>query len=60
METVYITQELRDVLSQITNGYSQDYIVIYKTEGDKVFFKYGRSRLHISSKELEEYTLRAS
>jgi hypothetical protein len=60
MKTVYITEEFKSVLSQITNGYSQDYIKVYRVEGDKVFFEYGRSKLHITNAELEEYTQRAS
>jgi hypothetical protein len=36
-----------------------DYIVVYKIEGDKVFFKANSARLHLSKEEFEEVQLSA-
>lgn len=56
-ERVYIKSEFINELTALSNGYSQDYIDIYKTDKGKVYFSYGKCKLHVTEKELEEYRL---
>lgn len=56
---VYITEKFKSELSNLNCGLGEDYIDITRTEGDKVFFKYGRCKLHITKTELEEAELKA-
>jgi hypothetical protein len=57
METIYITEEFKSVLSALSRGYSQDYITVYRKEGDKFYFKYGKCKLHITAAELDDYKI---
>lgn len=56
---VYITEKFKSELSNLNCGFGEDYIDITRTEGDKVFFKYGKCKLHITKAELEEAELKA-
>ena len=56
---VYITEKFKSELNNLNCGLGEDYIDITRTEGDKVFFKYGRCKLHITKAELEEAELKA-
>lgn len=58
-EKVYINSEFKQTLENLNCGYGEDYITIYKYEGDKVFFKYGKCKLHVTKSELESYKLTA-
>jgi hypothetical protein len=55
-EKVYIKSEFKDLLRSMNVGIV-DYIVVYKTEGDKVFFKANSARLHLSKEEFKEVKL---
>jgi hypothetical protein len=56
MEKVYINESFRDNLLKLNNGRGEDYISIYRIDGNKVFFRYGdRCRFHITKDELQEY-----
>jgi hypothetical protein len=56
---VYITEKFKSELNNLNCGFGEDYIDITRTEGDKVFFKYGKCKLHITKAELEEVELKA-
>lgn len=58
-EKVYINTEFKETLNNLNCGYKEDYITIYRYEGDKVFFKYGKCKFHITKAELESYRLSA-
>lgn len=58
-EKVYINTEFKETLNNLNCGYNEDYITIYRYEGDKVFFKYGKCKFHITKTELESYRLSA-
>ncbi len=55
-EKVYIKSEFKDLLRSMNVGIV-DYIVVYKKEGDKVFFKANSARLHLTREEFEEVRL---
>jgi hypothetical protein len=55
-EKVYIKSEFKDLLRSMNVGIV-DYIVVYKIEGDKVFFKANSARLHLSKEEFKEVKL---
>lgn len=55
-EKVYVKSEFKDLLRSMNVGIV-DYIVVYKTEGDKVFFKANNARLHLTKDEFEEVRL---
>lgn len=55
-EKVYIKSEFKELLRDMNVGIV-DYIVVYKTEGDKVFFKANSARLHLTRDEFEEVKL---
>jgi hypothetical protein len=57
-EKVYVNSEFKDLLRSMNVGIV-DYIVVYKVEGDKVFFKANSARLHLSKGEFEEVRLSA-
>lgn len=57
-EKVYVNSEFKDLLRSMNIGIV-DYIVVYKTEGDKVFFKANSARLHLTRDEFEEVRLSA-
>jgi hypothetical protein len=57
-EKVYIKSEFKDLLRSMNVGIV-DYIVVYKTEGDKVFFKANSARFHLTKDEFEEVRLSA-
>ena len=56
---VYITEKFKNELNQLNCGLGEDYIIITRTEGDKVFFQYGKCKLHITKAELEEAELKS-
>lgn len=56
-EKVYINTEFKDTLKNLNCGRGEDYITIYRYEGDRVFFRYGRCKFHITKAELELYRL---
>jgi len=55
-EKVYVNSEFKDLLRSMNIGIV-DYIVVYKKEGDKVFFKANNARLHLTREEFEEVRL---
>lgn len=55
-EKVYIKSKFKDLLRSMNVGIV-DYIVVYRTEGDKVFFKANSAKLHLSKEEFEEVKL---
>ena len=55
-EKVYINSEFKDLLRSMNVGIV-DYIVVYKKEGDKVFFKANSAKLHLTKEEFEEIKL---
>lgn len=57
-EKVYVKSEFKDLLRSMNVGIV-DYIIVYKTEGDKVFFKANSARLHLTRDEFEEVRLSA-
>lgn len=58
-EKVYINTEFKAELAGLNCGFEEDYITITRREGDKVFFKYGKCKLHVTRAELEEARLKA-
>lgn len=56
---VYITEKFKAELNNLNCGLGEDYIDITRTEGNKVFFNYGKCKLHITKAELEAVELRA-
>lgn len=58
-EKVYITAEFKAELTSLNCGFGEDYITITRREGDKVFFQYGKCKLHVTRAELEEARLKA-
>jgi hypothetical protein len=58
-EQVYINSEFRDILTNLNCGCVDDFITITRYEGDKVFFKYGKCKFHVTKAELESYKLEA-
>jgi hypothetical protein len=57
-EKVYVNSEFKDLLRSMNVGIV-DYIVVYRVEGDKVFFKANSARLHLTKEEFEEVRLSA-
>jgi hypothetical protein len=55
-EKVYINSEFKDLLRGMNVGIV-DYIVVYKKEGDKIFFKANNAKLHLTKEEFEEIRL---
>ena len=55
-EKVYVNSEFKDLLRSMNVGIV-DYIVVYRVEGDKVFFKANSARLHLTKDEFEEIRL---
>ena len=51
MEEYNITQEFKDELHALGCSYV-DKIIVYKTEGDKVFFRANQCKFHLTKKEL--------
>lgn len=58
-EKVYINAEFKAELDSLSCGLGEDYITITRREGDKVYFQYGRCKLHVTKSELEEGRLKA-
>jgi len=56
-DKVYINSVFKQELSNLNCGFGEDFITVYRTEGDKVFFTYGSCKLHVTKKELEEAKL---
>lgn len=54
---IYIKDDLKQQLCNLNCGFNQDYIEVYRREGSKVFFKYGKCKLHITDEELENYRI---
>jgi len=57
-EKVYINADFKAQLSNLNCGFGEDYITITRKEGDKVFFQYGKCKLHVTKNELEEGRLK--
>jgi hypothetical protein len=55
-ERVYITEEFKQELANLGCS-TVDYITIYRTEGNKVFFTANKCKFHVSKQELKEATL---
>lgn len=55
-EKVYISSEFKDLLRNMNVGIV-DYIIVYKKEGDKIFFKANSAKLHLTKEEFEEIRL---
>jgi len=56
MEKVLINDSFRDELKHLNNGRGEDYINVYKVEGNRVYFRYGDScKFHITKAELQQY-----
>jgi hypothetical protein len=55
-EKVYVKSEFAELLRGMNVGIV-DYIVVYKVEDGKVFFKANRARLHLTKEEFEEVKL---
>lgn len=53
-EKIYINEKFKGELSNLNCGYNEDYITVYKQEDNKIFFKYGKCKLHIPKAELED------
>ena len=51
-EKIYITNEFKAELENLKCGFNDNYITVYKTEGDKVFFSAGRGRFHLTKGEV--------
>ena len=57
-EQVYITEAFKQELANLGCS-AVDYITIYRTEGNKVFFSAGRCKFHVTKEELKQATLKA-
>jgi hypothetical protein len=55
-DKVYITPSFKAQLEALNSG-PIDYIIVYKIENGKVYFKANRHRLHLESSEFEEVCL---
>ena len=55
-EKVYVNSEFKDLLKNMNVGIV-DYVVVYRVEDDKVFFKANSARLHLTKDEFEEVQL---
>jgi len=55
-ERIYIKSAFQELLASMNIGIV-DYITIYKTEGDKVFFSANKAKLHLTKAELAEVIL---
>ena len=58
-EQIYINAEFKAELSNLNCGSGEDYIIVTRKEGDKVFFQYGKCKLHVTKAELEEAKLKS-
>jgi hypothetical protein len=56
---VYITEKFKSELNNLGCGLGEDFITVTRTEGDKVYFEFGRCKLHVTKAELEEAELKA-
>ena len=52
-ERAYIKSEFKDLLYGMKCGIV-DYIIVYKIEGDKVFFRANSAKLHLTKEEFKE------
>lgn len=59
-EKIYINEEFKTELNNLGCGSNEDYITVYKQDGNKVFFKYGNCKLHVTKTELEEAELKTT
>lgn len=53
-ERIYINEEFKSELTNLNCGCKEDYITVYKQDGNKVFFKYGKCKLHVTKDELQQ------
>jgi hypothetical protein len=56
-DKVYINSEFSKTLQNLNCKCKDDYITITRYENDKVFFKYGKCKLHVTKAELESYKI---
>ncbi len=59
-EKIYINEEFKAELNNLGCGCNEDYITVYKQDGNKVFFKYGKCKLHVTKAELEDAELKTT
>jgi hypothetical protein len=52
---VYIKSELLDQLQQLDCYCTESYINVTRIEDNKVYFTYGRCKLHVTKEEFENY-----
>jgi hypothetical protein len=57
-EKVYINEEFKTELAGLNCGVGEDYITILRKEGNRVFFQYGKCKLHVTKAEFEEARLK--
>jgi hypothetical protein len=57
-DKVYINAEFKAELANLNCEFGEDYITVTRKEGDKVFFQYGKCKLHVTKAELEEVKLK--
>jgi hypothetical protein len=57
-EKVYINEEFKAELAGLNCGAGEDYIIITRKEGSKIYFQYGKCKLHVTKAELEEARLK--
>jgi hypothetical protein len=55
-ERVYVKSDFKDLLYSMNVGIV-DYIIVYKVEGDKVFFKANSAKLHLTKGEFKDVCL---
>jgi hypothetical protein len=55
-ERVYVKSDFRDLLYSMNVGIV-DYIIVYKIEGDKVFFRANSAKLHLTKGEFKDVCL---
>lgn len=53
-DKVYINNIFKQELSNLKCGTTDDFIIVTRIEGNKVFFTYGDCKLHVTAAELEE------
>ncbi len=52
-ERVYVKSDFKDLLHSM-NVCIVDYIIVYKVEGDKVFFRANSAKLHLTKDEFKD------
>lgn len=55
-ERIYIKEELKETFRNLGCGIV-DYIEVYRTHADKLYFTAGSGKFHMTRSELEDYKL---